>query len=646
MIAPPETTKRLRGERDRCEIGSENRPALGCPHYLFASPVGPIRRTSTGLAQRYRIPSRAPLRKAALFTRSYRPKGLREWRPLPPLFVPELAAENDVAFPIPESVAGGEFEVSADAYALPPEAQTLGTEPLLIAPGSLLEGGLGVDPLSIEAKTPPVRFELVARTARGDRALLDETIDPATERARRWLDYRIDLSELAGEEVRFVLKTRLADEPGSAEAAIALPLWGAARILVRQKEERLPNVVLISIDTLRADHVGAYGSDLATTPNLDQLAGEGVLFENVIAPYPSTTASHMSMLTGTYPEVHDVLAPTDRLSDGITTLAEVLSAHGYQTAAVTEDGMIAWQIGIARGFGFYREFKEMSPAGSDGNVREGVSAALEWLDRHPGERFFLFLHTYQVHDPYAPPAEFQVFAPRAEAPEMTKVERDRLLYAGDVLYTDHEIGRFLGGLTERGLRDQTVVVVTADHGEAFGEHGAVGHGLYLIDPVLRVPLILRQPGALPEGLRVAAAVSLVDVTPTILALAGIAAPDDVQGLSLLPLISDPRAPRYRDRAIYSQRHHKTSATIVVHRGDHKWVFPPEHPPSVFDLATDPGENRALDDASLLAEGERFLEDYRTSNGVALHQLKGSSPAGPTELDEPTREKLRRLGYAE
>jgi arylsulfatase A-like enzyme len=647
VIASAGPTKRLWGERDRCEIGDELRPAVGCPIFLLMSTIGAVATTPHGLSQRYRIAARAYDGKTVLFERRYRPKGGKgPWIDLPPLLVPELAGEMDIEFPLPESAAGGEFDVDADAFVVPPATRTIDTEPVRVAPGSLLEGGIGVDPLSVDAKASPVRFELVARTARGDRTLLDETVDPTSGRARAWIDYRIDLANLAGEEVRFVLITRVLPRPDEAVATdFGMPLWGGARILVRPTEKRPPNVVLISLDTLRADYVGAYGSTLETTPNLDRLAEEGVLFENVVAPYPSTTASHMSMLTGIYPGVHDVLGPTRQLSEELRTLTEVLSAHGYQTAAVTEDGMVSARSGFARGFGFYREFKTWNPAKTDGFVREGVSASLEWLDRHPGERFFLFLHTYQVHGPYAPPEDFKVFSAQGEAAEVARVERDRLLYAGEVLYTDHEIGRFLGGLAERGLADDTIVIVTADHGEAFGEHGALGHGLYLTDEVLRIPLIVRAPGEVPDGLRISAPVSLVDVTPTVLGLVGIPVPEGLQGLSLLPLIADPAAERFRDRILYSQRDRGENSSFAVHRRNRKWLFRHGEEPMVYDLKADPGEDRPLADAELIAEGRRYLDGFRKDNLTKLSRLK-EPKARPASIDAATRDKLRRLGYLE
>jgi arylsulfatase A-like enzyme len=642
VIAAPHPTQRELGERDRCEIGTETRPAMGCPRLMSASPIGELARTEGTVSRKYRTPAHLYRNRSALFARSYRKSEHEEWKPLPPVFVSKVTPEIEIDFPIPESAREGPLEVSLNGYALPPISQTLETDVVRIPPGAVLEGGFGVDPLSADAAGPAVQFKIVARTGSGDRTLLEELLDPASERARHWVDYRIDLADLAGQDARFLLGTRVVLQAGErSDRGFGIPLWSGGRILVPRPGSTRPNVVLISLDTLRADHVGAYGSEVAT-PNLDRLAAEGALFENVVAPYPSTTASHMSMLTGLYPDVHGILAPNRMLSDEIPTLAEIFAANGYQTAAVTEDGMVAARSGFSRGFGSYREFKEWDPALTDGYVREGVDSALAWLDRHRGERFFLFLHTYQVHDPFAPPAEFR---PAETASDASPLARSRAAYAGEVRYTDREVGRLLAGLEERGLAEDTVVVLTSDHGEAFGEHGAVGHGWFLIEPVTSVPLIVRAPGSIPAGRRVATPVSLVDVTPTVLALARIPAPAGTQGWSLLPLLEDPDAASYRERVVYTQHDRGERASYGARRGDRKWLFRKGEEPRAFDLRSDPGEERPLLEPALIAEGRRSLDEFHEANRKTVSRLSEPEPA-PVAVDDATQEKLRRLGYVE
>jgi arylsulfatase A-like enzyme len=307
--------------------------------------------------------------------------------------------------------------------------------------------------------------------------------------------------------------------------------------------------------------------------------------------------------------------------------------------------MVAAKSGFSRGFGYYREYKGFDPLANDGFVREGVQSALDWLDGHRGERFFLFLHTYQVHDPYTPPEEFDIFADASLTGEANRHERNLRAYAGEVLYADSQIGRLLDGLWERGLAEQTVVVITADHGEAFGEHGAQGHTWVMIEEVLRIPLLLRAPGQVPEGVRIAAPVSLVDVTPTLLALTGIAAPKGLQGTSLLPIIADADAGAYRDRVIFSEHGRGAENTVVVRKGDQKWIFRPGTKPKTFDLKVDPDEDEPQGTPEELAAGEQLRGEFLKENERERARFaKPKSMFGP--LDPEVTDKLRRLGYIE
>lgn len=349
---------------------------------------------------------------------------------------------------------------------------------------------------------------------------------------------------------------------------------------------------------------------------------------------------------GTAPIALRVLA----VADDVPTLAERLAAQGYQTAAITEDAMLSASTGITRGFASYREIK--SGIATEGYVREVVDEALAWLERRRGERFFLFLHTYQVHGPYAPPPEYDVFRTWArdgrevEVDESTpEVVRARLRYAGEVLYTDAQIGRLLAGLEALGEAERTIVIVTADHGEALGEHGVIGHNWYLIEPVLRVPLIVRAPGRTAPGTRIAAPASLADVTPTILELAGIEIPRAVQGQSLVPLLERPGDERFLERVVYAERDTEDGSrpTVVARKGRFKWVDAGARGMSRWDLVADPGELHPTRDPEALAEGEALLARYRTANEQLRAEL-GIEHAPAAPVDEATMNKLRALGY--
>ncbi len=336
----------------------------------------------------------------------------------------------------------------------------------------------------------------------------------------------------------------------------------------RRPRARAPvrGVVLISIDALRADHLGAYGYSRDTSPFLDALAAErGVLFERAAVQYPSTLTSHLSMLTGLYPGEHGVYPPDGVLSDDIATVAERFRAAGFRTAGHTEGGFMAGGFGFARGF---EEFSD-PPHEAESDVERTFASGVDFLRRRKaGERFFLFLHTYAVHDPYDPPERLRGLfwtGPPPPGPPPTGPELRRLtaagppdpelvryyeaLYDASIRYVDERLEAFFEALRRLGLADETAVVVTSDHGEELGEHGGLGHAR-LYPEVLFVPLVVAAPG-LPAGARIATLVESVDVAPTLLALAGIESPERTTGVDLLPLAREPG--RIRSSEAYAEQ---------------------------------------------------------------------------------------------
>lgn len=345
-------------------------------------------------------------------------------------------------------------------------------------------------------------------------------------------------------------------------------------------------IVLISIDTLRADHLGAYGYARPTSPFFDRLAARGVLFERAYAQYPGTLQSHMSIFTGLYPGEHDVMPPALVLSPQIPTLPELLSRAGVRTAGHSEGGWMAGGFGFRRGFADWTDH----PYSADTDVERTLGLGLEFLRSvAPAERFFLFLHTYSVHDPYRPPQEvverFWPGPPPAEmfdpdGPEFSRFNRERLtaspeqlaylraLYDASIAYVDHQLEVFWGEVEELGLADETTLVVTSDHGEEFAEHGLLAH-TQVYPECLHVPLLVVHP-ARREPLRLQPLVELVDLAPTLLELAG-APPPKMSGRSLLPLLRDPAAP-HRDQAFAEVRADFGigARTMLEARGDELW----------------------------------------------------------------------------
>ena len=434
----------------------------------------------------------------------------------------------------------------------------------------------------------------------------------------------------------------------------------------------LPNVVLISIDTLRADRLGAYGERLPTSPTLDRrLAGAGVVFERVFSQSPKTTPSHMTMLTSLYPAVHGIelwegqtAGPV--LNPRVDTLAEVLRNAGYATAAFTGGAHMHRARGFSQGFRRYRH---------DDQLRR----ARAWLRQKAGRSFFLFFHTYQVHDPYKPPPELiPLFTGQeGDAPILDVVRRVRdggldgwehghklfwdavdpsnprdvafvshLYDAGIRHMDDATLTPLLDELDALGVSNDTLVVFTSDHGEAFLEHGHFLHG-DLYEETLHVPLVLRFPGRIPAGTRVAQRARLLDVMPTILDLVGVPAPPRLQGRSLAALARGTAPPDGQDAAVseFSQRDRghlleslRVGDDVLIRDGDRM---------SLFDRASDPREqvDRAAADPARVAALRARLEQWRTEC-QALAALLGPRATDAETPDAQTLRNLRALGYVE
>ena len=256
-----------------------------------------------------------------------------------------------------------------------------------------------------------------------------------------------------------------------------------------------PNLVLISIDTCRADHLSCYGYERPTTPNIDAVASEGALFERATAAVPLTLPSHSTMLTGTLPPYHGVRDNEGYvLSEANETLAEILKARGYKTAAAVGSFVLDARFGLAQGFDTYDDRMDAGPAtpfsGAERRGEEVSRSAVQWLEANREEPFFLFLHYFDPHWDYRPPPPFDEIY--ADEP-----------YAGEVAYVDHCIGTVLDKLKSLGLYDTALIAIVGDHGESLGQHGEPGHGFFVYESSLRTPFIVRPPGGLKKPRRVA-----------------------------------------------------------------------------------------------------------------------------------------------
>jgi arylsulfatase A-like enzyme len=411
---------------------------------------------------------------------------------------------------------------------------------------------------------------------------------------------------------------------------------------------RRPSIVLISLDTLRAKSMSAYGHPVETTPTITTYARRGALFENAFTTFSNTLPSHMSMLTGLLPAEHGVVQLNDVLADRHATLAEMLRRAGYATGAFTEDALLDARHGFNRGFSTY--YEHTSIATGTGDARGTFGRALEWAGHHADEQFFLFIHTYEVHAPYDPPEEYRTLFHDGAGSELGAPRR---AYEQEIRRLDDELRRLLDGLETLLPERDLLVVITADHGEEFYEHGAAFH-VQLFDEVMHVPLVMVFPGVIPPDLRVTAVVSLVDVVPTIAALAGVPLDNDVDGTSLVPLLSADPPPRWRDVVfgeylpVFGAREPRFVARservkcIVAASGRHDVCF---------DLVADPDERQphAWQETPEFSRIHAILEQYR-AHAVAAREAPRAEPVAQPEptpaADHRVERKLRALGYIE
>ncbi|HEY8516041.1 MAG TPA: sulfatase [Candidatus Binatia bacterium] len=645
-----------RGTPERCAVGDEFRLAIGCVPFLTVASTRLPRPEGDELHLTVDVPPDAHRSTMVLEPRV---RGTKDWQRVPSQILPPTQKlQLELALPIPKEVVGDALGVQIFGRPLPPNEQTHRTRPLKIGHGAELVVGLGMEETAVRLGASPVEFRLSVETDDGTRELLSDTLDPL--RDQQWVDRRVDLADLAAQTVRFRFETRVVPRPGADPAtSFGIPLWGAPQVLEPRRRDGRRNVVLISLDTLRGDHLDGTLNGIPLMPELSAIAArDGTVFENAYTTYPSTSASHMSMFTGLYPVVHNVVFATHTLAPEITTLPEVMARNGYATVAVTENGMLAAPAGFLRGFDYYREFKGSTIWDAKGEIEQTFGAGLRWLEEHPDERFFLFLHTYQVHVPYTPPPEFDIFKTWERDGEQVPIDAttpkfvvDRNLYAGEARYTDSVVKQLLERLAALGLLEETIVVITADHGDEFGEHGTIGHAKHAYDEVLHVPMVFIAPGLVPAGKRIATPVSLVDLMPTLLSLVDLPVPPGVQGRSLVPLLRGETFPE--PRVLYAeapawgrQGKRRTAARLA----GFKWIFQENEtvPNEIFDLTVDPGEKAPLDDPQLVRIGQRLLWQYRRSAGVAAAQATAPEAdplADPKpEIDQRTVDKLRELGY--
>ncbi len=466
---------------------------------------------------------------------------------------------------------------------------------------------------------PDARFEFVRRIASGAESELGElSIERGAEEA--WHPLTIDLDEFAGLELKMRLRTLVGGRAGK--------LYLANPRMEVPSTATPTRVVLVCIDTLRADHLGCYGYDIPLTPNLDAFAEEAVRFENCETASPWTLPSVAATVTGRYPGLIAADSITENLRDEETTLAEVFSGAGFRTGGITNNIYVSSEVGFFQGVEYQRE-SPRAPAD------EQAEAALEWIRDHQDEDFYLYVHLFDPHVPYDPPEPFlsqfrsghgrfvNEFTKITEYRDgeliLTEDEKDQLhgLYNGCVAFSDHGMGMFFDGLKEMGIWDDTALIVFSDHGEEFWEHDGFEHGHCVYEEVTHVPLLAKLPGIEP-GVR-SDRVSLVDVLPTILGWAEIDAPDGLVGEDLFSdgySIDEPR------KFIIEECIHAIESKACL-EGDWKQIvhFDGISDPELYNLADDPHERTDLiaSEPEICGRliGEIIVYSTQTSEGCHL-----------------------------
>jgi choline-sulfatase len=392
-----------------------------------------------------------------------------------------------------------------------------------------------------------------------------------------------------------------------------------------------PNVLLITVDTTRADFLGCYGRASARTPNMDRLAREGAIFERCISAAPTTGPSHASIFTADYPYVHGVRRNASYpLVDANLTLTEVLKQAGYRAQATIANFVLNRQFGFSQGFDVYHDVSSGAPGEPERSERKGdevCNDALNLLRASTGEPFFLWVHFFDPHAPYE----------TKRPPPYTVAEA----YEDEIAFMDEQIGRLLTGLQTLGVGSRTLVVLVGDHGEGLNDHGESQHGHFLYQTTLHVPLLMRCPGKIPAGRSIPEVVRTIDIAPTVLAVLGLPALDKVQGVSLRPLLEGSTAPELRAYSETLEPYAQFGLSRLRSLTTNEWKYILAPQPELYRPQTDPAEARSLlkEEPEVAARLRQELKDIIAQSPQAVHG------AAARPLSDAERARLESLGYA-
>jgi len=537
---------------------------------------------------------------------------------------------------------------------------------ITIPQNALLDFGFGLLVGEDQASPPPgiALFQVILRDKEGEQTIFQGNLPQEKSSSPFFCQEKIDLSAYQGKKVKIILLTSLTDKTYSPQDVFSF--WFNPFIYVPHPDS--PKVILVSLDTLRADHLGCYGYSRETSPHLDALSKDGALFENVYAQSSWTLPSHTSMLFSLNSASHQVYYNDQRIDPSLPSLASLLQQAGFIPYAFTGGGYVSSIYGFAKGFHWYEEPAggRHAPLARDEAQKLAIYAS-NWIKRNKDKPFFLFLHTFQIHGPYDSPPPWnkkfltenskwtrialrQYLESTENGPSFTPEEIQNVidLYDAEILYTDATlIKSLIDTLRSSGIYDNTLLIITSDHGEEFYDHKGWLHGQTLYEEQLRVPLIIKFPHSQFKGKRLQPKVRLIDILPTVMETLKLPYQARLfEGKSLLPVL---KGQENKDRVFISDLARKEvknpcPALIATNQGDLKVIVEKAVDSiknmEIYDLAQDPQEQKNLlrSKRQLGMKLYQQLEKYYQEKLAILRQTK------KVFLDEKLREKLKALGY--
>jgi len=524
---------------------------------------------------------------------------------------------------------------------------------------AVLRFGVGMDMFDIENSSVSSELTVTFSEENGDDyEIYKGSIDPSWFlETQSWIEMEKDLSLLGNKSGRLIFRT---SQSGSAnESNIPNLLLISNPKILTPKKSNQPNVILLSIDTLRNDHLGLYGYGKPTSPFLDRFASESVVFQRAVAQAPETLPSHMAIMTSLFPGVHRMVkaSPPGRLSAKWPIWSQIMKSIGYQTAGFTSGAEVSPIYGFNRGMEVYSSKWERSEIAFN-------KKSVRWIARTMGHPFFLFLHTYDVHTPYEPPPPYDTMFGSTEfksRDEGAKKGMDALkrfnrnqkvaLYDGEIRYVDSQIQQFMNRLKDLDVYDDSLIIITSDHGEEFMEHGQLArHGLTLYNELLFVPLIIKFPHGKWGGTVINDPVESVDIMPTVLDFLETPGPKHVQGISLLNTIKNGGSlvtPAAKKRSVFSERliqgsELEVSVQTLTEKYYHRVVQSDEF----YDISKDPLEQKNISGTRKNSEFifQNRIKIFKRKNKNLYSLSSGPSDAIQPEMDKETEDQLRALGY--